>query len=152
MKTLHLFILALFTGASLAIAEKPATATPQNMLLIITDQQTVDALSCAGNQHVKTPNLDRLAARGIRFEKSYCTYTEESAAVPLFVVPPGGKAGVDNQHLVSGLDVMPTLLDYAGIAAPASLQGKSLRPLVEGKEVPWREFVVSEVTGESGTL
>jgi arylsulfatase A-like enzyme len=72
---------------------------------------------------------------------------EESAAVPLFVVPPGGKAGVDNQHLVSGLDVMPTLLDYAGIAAPASLQGKSLRPLVEGKEVPWREFVVSEVNG-----
>jgi arylsulfatase A-like enzyme len=72
---------------------------------------------------------------------------EESVAVPLFVVPPGGKARVDDQHLVSGLDVMPTLLDYAGIAAPASLQGKSLRPLVDGKEVPWREFVVSEVNG-----
>ncbi len=72
---------------------------------------------------------------------------EESVAVPLFVVPPGGKASVNNQHLVSGLDIMPTLLDYAGIAAPASLQGKSLRPLVEGKEVPWREFVVSEVQG-----
>ncbi len=72
---------------------------------------------------------------------------EESAAVPLFVVPPGGKAGVDSQHLVSGLDILPTLLDYAGIAAPASLEGKSLRPLVEGQEVPWREFVVSEVNG-----
>ena len=44
------------------------------MLFLITDQQTVSALSCAGNPYVKTPNLDRLAARGMRFEKSYCTY------------------------------------------------------------------------------
>lgn len=70
---------------------------------------------------------------------------EESAAVPLIVGPPGAKTGVDQQHLVSGLDIMPTLLDYAGIAAPTSLEGKSLRPLVEGIKVPWREFVVSEV-------
>jgi choline-sulfatase len=70
---------------------------------------------------------------------------EEAAAVPLIVAPPDAKAGVDKTHLVSGLDIMPTLLDYAGIAAPASLEGKSLRPLVEGKDVPWRDFVVSEV-------
>ncbi|HUT13736.1 MAG TPA: sulfatase-like hydrolase/transferase [Thermoguttaceae bacterium] len=69
---------------------------------------------------------------------------EESVAVPLIVAPPGAAAAVDTQHLVSGLDVLPTLLDYAGIAAPASLEGRSLRPLVEGKAVPWRQFVVSE--------
>ena len=69
---------------------------------------------------------------------------EEAAAVPLFVAAPGGKSGVDGQHLVSGLDVMPTILDYAGITAPASLLGKTLRPLVEGKAVQWREFVASE--------
>jgi len=45
-----------------------------NFLLIITDQQTGDALSCAGNPHVKTPNLDSLAARGMRFDRSFCTY------------------------------------------------------------------------------
>ena len=72
---------------------------------------------------------------------------EEAAAVPLFVALPGVTPRVDKQHLVSGLDVLPTLLDIAGIAAPGSLQGKSLRPLVEGKSVPWREFVVSEVNG-----
>lgn len=69
---------------------------------------------------------------------------EESAAVPLIVAPPGVTAKVDTQHLASGLDILPTLLDYAGIAAPSSLEGHSLRPLVEGKAVPWREFVVSE--------
>lgn len=72
---------------------------------------------------------------------------DEAAAVPLIVAPPGGKAGVDGTHLVSGLDILPTLLDYAGIAVPPSLEGKSLRPLVEGKNVPWRDFVVSEVNG-----
>jgi arylsulfatase A-like enzyme len=69
---------------------------------------------------------------------------EESAAVPLIVASPGAAARVDRQHLVSGLDVLPTLLDYAGIAAPSSLEGLSLRPLLEGKAVPWREFSVSE--------
>ena len=42
------------------------------MLLIITDQQRADMLSCAGNPYVKTPALDRLAASGVRFERAYC--------------------------------------------------------------------------------
>jgi arylsulfatase A-like enzyme len=69
---------------------------------------------------------------------------EESAAVPLIVAAPGAAGRVDTQHLASGLDILPTLLDYAGIAGPESLEGRSLRPLVEGKAVPWRDFVVSE--------
>ena len=59
---------------ALHAAEKTTAASKPNILLLITDQQTVGALSCAGNPHVKTPNLDRLAARGLRFEKSYCTF------------------------------------------------------------------------------
>ena len=74
---------------------------------------------------------------------------EEAVAVPVIVAPLGGSAGVDQQHLVSGLDIMPTLLDYAGIALPATAEGQSLRPLVEGKTVPWRDFLVSEVNGIS---
>jgi choline-sulfatase len=30
-------------------------------------------LSCAGNRYIKTPNIDRLAATGVRFERAYCT-------------------------------------------------------------------------------
>ena len=69
---------------------------------------------------------------------------DESAAVPLVIMPPGGQPRLDTQHLVSGLDIMPTLLDYAGIAVPSSAEGRSLRTLVEGKPTPWREFVVTE--------
>lgn len=53
----------------------PATAfaaDPPNIIYIMTDQHTATALSCAGDKDVKTPNIDRLAARGVRFENAYC--------------------------------------------------------------------------------
>ncbi len=42
-----------------------------NVLHIITDQQCAFAMSCTGNTWIKTPNLDALAARGMRFERAY---------------------------------------------------------------------------------
>ena len=72
---------------------------------------------------------------------------EESVRVP-FIMSYVGRipAGViDNTHLVSnGLDLLPTLCDYAGIKTPEGLPGRSLRPLAEGKAVEWRDFVVAE--------
>lgn len=44
-----------------------------NILLIITDQQQADMMSVAGDHFIKTPALDRLAARGVRFERAYAT-------------------------------------------------------------------------------
>ena len=44
-----------------------------NIILIITDQQSATMLSCTGNSDIKTPNIDRLAASGVRFERAYCT-------------------------------------------------------------------------------
>ena len=42
-----------------------------NLLFIITDQQRWDAMSCAGNPVLKTPNLDQLARDGARFNRFY---------------------------------------------------------------------------------
>ncbi len=42
-----------------------------NLLYIFTDQQRVDTLGCYGNQHIKTPALDGLAAEGFVFENAY---------------------------------------------------------------------------------
>ena len=39
-----------------------------NILFVFSDQQSFDMLGCAGNPQVKTPNLDALAAQGVRFE------------------------------------------------------------------------------------
>lgn len=44
-----------------------------NILLIMTDQQSANMMSCAGNTDLRTPNMDALAARGVRFERAYCT-------------------------------------------------------------------------------
>ena len=46
---------------------------PPNILLIFTDQQHVNMMSAAGNPYLHTPNMDRLAARGVLFRQSYCT-------------------------------------------------------------------------------
>jgi arylsulfatase A-like enzyme len=73
---------------------------------------------------------------------------EESVRV-LFIMTyrrmiPEGR--VDGTHLVSnGLDLLPTLCDYAGIEAPEGLHGRSLRPLAQGEDIKeWRDFVVTE--------
>src|SRR5437870_3941048 len=58
--------------AAAQLAAGRAGARP-NILVIITDQQRASMLSCAGNPYVKTPNLDSLAANGVRFERTYVT-------------------------------------------------------------------------------
>ncbi|MGX9354701.1 sulfatase-like hydrolase/transferase [Roseobacteraceae bacterium S113] len=42
-----------------------------NVLWIMADQLRWDYLSCYGAKHIETPNIDRLAARGVRFERAY---------------------------------------------------------------------------------
>jgi len=67
---------------------------------------------------------------------------EESANIPLLAMWKGHiRAGqVDDNHLVSsGLDLLPTLCDYAGIKGVADPRGRSMRPLFEGRNVAWRE-------------
>ena len=68
---------------------------------------------------------------------------EESVKTPLLVRWPGvAKPGTVNKKMVSNLDFAQTFLDLAGIDLPADMQGKSLRPLFEGKEPKnWRESV-----------
>jgi len=47
--------------------------TRPNVILITTDQQRCDTLSCYGSRFTQTPNIDRLAAEGVRCERAYCT-------------------------------------------------------------------------------
>ena len=45
-----------------------------NILFIMTDQNRKDALGCYGNSVIRTPNIDDLAARGVRFERMFAAY------------------------------------------------------------------------------
>ena len=44
-----------------------------NVLFILTDDQRWDQLGCEGHPFLKTPNLDRLAAEGVRFANMFVT-------------------------------------------------------------------------------
>ncbi|MBM3853582.1 MAG: iduronate-2-sulfatase, partial [Verrucomicrobia bacterium] len=56
-----------------AAATSPAAAPRWNILHIVSDDLR-DALGCYGNPVVQSPNLDRLAARSLRFDRAYCNY------------------------------------------------------------------------------
>jgi arylsulfatase A-like enzyme len=74
-------------------------------------------------------------------------YYQEEAAVPLIVawkgVTPSGR--IDRTHLVSGLDILPTICDYAGVPGPSVMRGQSLRAIIEKPEQSGHEFVASEM-------
>ena len=44
-----------------------------NVLFVMTDQQRFDTIAALGNQHIYTPNLDRLVRRGVSFTSAYST-------------------------------------------------------------------------------
>ena len=80
-------------------------------------------------------------------------FFDEEAAVPLIVSWKGvtPAAQINREHLVSTLDFLPTICDYAGVRAPAEMHGETLRPVLQEPAKLGREFVVSEMaTGGAG--
>jgi arylsulfatase A-like enzyme len=73
---------------------------------------------------------------------------EEAVRVP-FIISDGRKGSVgckDSDHLISiGLDLVPTLCDYAGIPVADELAGASVKPLADGSyHGSWRDHLISE--------
>jgi len=59
--------------SSLQPGQKANSEKP-NVLVIMTDQHRADLMTCAGRDLVPTPNIDRIASRGVRFTNAYCPY------------------------------------------------------------------------------
>ena len=77
------------------------------------------------------------------------TLYEESVRVPFIVAClgegiPVEKDRFDETHFISGVDLFPTVCDYAGIDVPEGVQGLSACSLAEGKDVPWRDYAYIE--------
>lgn len=116
MKIGYLLIALVFTHAAATLA---AVQERPNIIFILTDDQRHDALGVAGNSIIQTPNLDKLAGDGWRFENAFvttpiCAASRASILTGLyerthkftFGTPPLNKEHVDQSY--------PKLLKEAG--------------------------------------
>ena len=73
---------------------------------------------------------------------------EGSSRVPFFIYDPGnllkGKKGKVFDEVLELRDIMPTLLDFAHISIPNSVEGLSLKDLIEERDYTWREYIHGE--------
>jgi N-sulfoglucosamine sulfohydrolase len=91
-----------------------------------------------------------LSDNGIPFPGAKTTVYDAGIHLPLIVYAPTQKNhGVVNNAMVSWIDVLPTILDWAGVKKPAQLQGRSFLPILE-EEKPkgWDEVYASHTFHE----
>jgi len=100
-----------FTLRSCALKPRP------NFLFIMSDDHAVQAVSCLGSKINKTPNIDRIAEEGVKFDNSFCT---NSICAPCRAVLLTGKFSHVNGHINNSQtfdgsqQTFPKLLQKAG--------------------------------------
>jgi arylsulfatase A-like enzyme len=86
-----------------------------------------------------------LSDNGRPFPRSKTTLYDSGIRTPLLVRLPGrAAAGSASASLVSAVDLAPTVLELAGVAAPDTLQGKSFAPVLADPGAAVREFAFAE--------
>lgn len=102
--------------------------TPPNIVLIIGDDISAEDLGCYGNPGIQTPNIDRIAANGMRFDRAYLTASSCSPSRASIVTGRWPHAngnpdlatgallqeGLPWPMFFDGLDYFPQLLQDAG--------------------------------------
>jgi arylsulfatase A-like enzyme len=110
-------ILALLFVVSLGSAAQEKLSPP-NLILFMTDDQRWDAMSCAGNTIIKTPNMDRIAREGMLFKNMFVinSLCSPSRATILTGTYSHTNGVVDNKMRPMSKDVpfMPELLRASG--------------------------------------
>jgi arylsulfatase A-like enzyme len=79
-----------------------------------------------------TDHGDMAGGHGMFWKSTECFY-EDVTRVPLIISCPSLFSSGTSQAAVSSADIMPTLLDLAGVAQPTGVEGKTLAPILERK-------------------
>ena len=103
---------------------KQTSISRPNIILFVADDHGTDALGAYGNKVIKTPNLDKLATEGVRFNNAYCTSASCAASRSVILTGQYGHATgsyghVHDYHHFSTYDTiksLPVLLEKEGYA------------------------------------
>ncbi len=90
---------------------------------------------------------------GAQFSRGKTSVYEAGLRIPLIVSWPGHmKEGTVATELTSTLDVLPTILEAAGLGVPDNLTGRPLQSLMNGQKTPWRKYIIAQTNGSSPRL
>jgi arylsulfatase A-like enzyme len=126
MKAIITFLLGLCAGWTLSAAGLPPRVGKPNIIFILADDLGYGDLGCYGQTKIKTPNIDRLAAEGIRFTQCYAGTT---------VCAPSRSALMTGQHTghtrIRGNNAYP--LQAADVTVAELLKGAGYKTALIGK-------------------
>jgi len=117
-------------------------ATPYDGEIAFVDAQIARLLQHLADRAVLDATVTLLTADhgeslGEHGEETHGVFIYDSTLrVPWIVAGAGVPSGRVAHDVARGIDVAPTLLDLAGVAAPAALDGRSLRAAIEGRSMP----------------
>ena len=95
-----------------------------------------------------------LGDHGAQFSRGKCSNYEAGLKIPLLVKNLSTRIkGFRKKELVSSIDLLPTLLEFAQAKTPEYLPGKSIIPLLETKETtPFRQYIYADGNGSTSLL
>ena len=127
-----IILLLVFPALGVSAVERP------NILIILTDDQgTIDA-NCYGSTDLRTPNIDRLAATGVRFTQAYAHTVCCPARAALMTGRHPQRGGVHHwtQGDLNGPDGINMALEEVTLAE--ALKPAGYRTALYRKMAPWR--------------
>ena len=114
LKINYAFILLIFLGLSGVCS---ATAAPPNIIVFLADDVDWKDFGCYGNDAIRTPNIDALAKRGLKFENAFLTVAQCSPTrISILTGRYPHATGAEDLHmpLPEGMKIIPTHLKEAG--------------------------------------
>ncbi len=104
-------------------------ARPRNILLVTLDTTRPDHLGCYGDRAARTPNIDKIAAEGVRFDRAYSPVPltlPSHASILTGLYPPGHGIRNNGRALAEGVRTLAEILKARGYASAAFVSSFSL--------------------------
>jgi N-sulfoglucosamine sulfohydrolase len=144
---LLLSVLSIVAFIGSTLGGDPTGSPRPNILLVLSDDQSVPHVGCYGNPDIKTPILDRFAAEGIRFDRAYVTCPQ---CVPSRASIMTGRSPVAVQMtrfsapLAAEYKVFPEILRAAGYYSGVAGRTYHLDGAAGGRQAPETARVYKE--------